>query len=205
MQNKLICCLLLIIIICSSILIYKINLRYNYSQDTYDQIYQEYNEITNIATDLQNNEIEISNSLNNTNVIDKNSTPTNNTVGIIDIPKIEISYPIINKCTEENLNIAPCKLLGPTINTEGNLVILGHNNWNKDFFSNLHKLEKDDIVILTDKTGNKVTYKLCDKYQIEEDDFSCVNQDTDGRIELTLITCVKYKKNKRLVIKCVAI
>lgn len=205
MKTKLIFCLLLIILCGSCVLIYKIeHTHQKYDSKLYNQIYEEYNHISAINSELQNS-TDITQNSSTTVVFNKNSSGTTYmTIGILSIPKINISYPIINACTEENLNIAPTKLLGPTPNTVGNLVIVGHNNWNKEFFSNLHKLENGDIVTLKDSIGNNLTYKVYDKYEIKQDDFSCLEQNTNNKIELTLLTCVKYKKNKRLVVKCVA-
>lgn len=205
MYKKLIYFLLLIIIISSIILIYKIEQSPDYNTDLYAQIYKEYNQISNIDKNIQDAFDNNSSNTKNPIVINKNSSGNfYRTIGIIKIPKIDLSYPIINDCTDKNLNIAPAKLLGPNINTVGNLVVVGHNNWNQEFFSNLHKLENGDVVELTDTNGNKLEYKVYDKQQIKQDDFSCLNQDTNNRIELTLITCIKYQKSKRLVIKCVA-
>lgn len=202
-EKKIIYTSLIIIIIFSSILIYKIEKTSYYDEDVYNQVYKEYEQIVSINT---NDNFSNSTKRNNTIYISKNSTGnTYTTIGVIEISKINISYPIINECTEENLNIAPAKLVGPAPNTTGNLVIVAHNNWNKEFFSNLYKLENDDIVELTDTSGNKLSYKVYDKYEIKQDNFDCLNQDTDGKTELTLITCVKYHKSKRLVVKCIAI
>lgn len=202
MDKKIICFLLLIIIICSSILIYKINKTYAYDEKIYGEVYQEYEEIKN--TNI--NQLTHDSSKKQPIYVSKNSTGnTYRTAGILDISKINISYPVINDYSVANLNIAPTKFVGPEPNQIGNFVIVAHNNWNKEFFSNLYKLEEDDIVELTDVSGNKFSYKVYDKYQIKQDDFSCLNQNTNGKVELTLITCVKNKKNKRLVVKCIAI
>lgn len=199
MNNKLICFLLLILIISSSILVYKIELSEKYNENIHAQVYKEYEEIVNI-----NNFNQLNNIIKNPIIFNHSSTTNYRTIGIINIPKINISYPIINECTEENLKIAPTKLAGPTINTIGNLVVIAHNNWNKEFFSNLHKLENGDIVELTDTIGKPLTYTVYDKYEIKQDDFSCLEQKNNEKIELTLITCIKYQKTKRLVIKCIA-
>lgn len=37
-------------------------------------------------------------------------------IGIIDIPKLNITYPIISEVSDEFLKIAPCKFYGPEIN-----------------------------------------------------------------------------------------
>ena len=204
MRNKFICCLLLIIIVGSSILIYKIEKTTGYDSKIYEQVYNEYEQIVGINTFYENN---ISSSADSTKkkiiYISKTASGSSyKTIAAINIPKIDVSYPVINDYSEENLNIAPTKYVGPEPNTIGNFVIVGHNNWNKDFFSNLHKLEKDDIVELTDMYGEKVIYKVYEKYEVKQNDFSCLNQDTNGNIELTLITCIKYQKNKRLIVKC---
>lgn len=208
MRTKLICILLLIIIVSSGILIYKIDKTPKYDTKVYAQVYKEYEEITNrIENTTEKEEAILENSSSNKGpvVIYKNASGISyKTIGIIDIPIIDISYPIISECTDANLNIAPTKLLGPAINTPGNLVIVGHNNWNEDFFSNLHKLENGDTVKLTDTSGKKLSYKVYDISKINQDDFSCLEQNTNGKTELTLITCIKYQKSKRLVVKCVA-
>ena len=48
------------------------------------------------------------------------------------------------------------------------------------------------------------TSLVYDKYEVNEKDLSCTSQDTNGNIEVTLITCASAKK-KRLVVKCRAI
>ena len=40
-----------------------------------------------------------------------------------------------------------------------------------------------------------MTYYVYDKYEINDNDMSCTSQETNGKIELTLITCTS-KKNK---------
>ena len=207
MKNKFICFLLLIIIIGSSVLIHKINQNTAYDPEIYEQVYSEYEEITKASTTTKNDISSVSSSIpKKTIYISKNESSSNRykTSGAIHIPKINVSYPIINDYSEENLNIAPTKFTGPEPNTIGNFVIVGHNNWNKSFFSNLHKLEKGDIVELTDMNYKKLTYKVQDKYKVEQNDFSCIDQNTNGNIELTLLTCIKHQKNKRLIIKCIA-
>jgi len=38
-------------------------------------------------------------------------------IGIIEIPKIKITYPIISEVSDEFLKIAPCKFYGPELNS----------------------------------------------------------------------------------------
>lgn len=69
-----------------------------------------------------------------------------NIIGIIEISKIDLRYPVLSETTDEFLNIAPCKFYGPDINSYGNFCIAGHNLDNGDFFSDLYLLEKNDII-----------------------------------------------------------
>ena len=125
-------------------------------------------------------------------------------LGKIIIPKISIHYPIINETSEEYLKIAPTKLYGPEINEVGNLCIVGHNYKNNQFFSRLSELNVGDKVFLTPNNGKDLKYLVYNKYEIEETDMECTNQNTNGNVEITLITCTKDKK-KRLVVKCKAV
>lgn len=211
-------------IIISSILLFVAEQHTPYDENIYDQAYKEYNKITEIASSnvqqsTMDNQQNTHNSTDNA-VIEQNNftnqnivtyapiskpTPTYSTIGIINIPKINISYPILKDYKDEYLNIAPLRLAGPEINKSGNLVVVAHNNLNQELFSNLHKLSKDDIVKLTDTAGKSLTYRVYSKYEVSENDLSVLNQNTNGQIELTLITCVKYNFSKRLVVKCIAI
>lgn len=83
----------------------------------------------------------------------------------------------------------------------GNLVIVGHNYKNKHFFGNLKKLTIGDNIFLLSSTGNAQLYKVYDVYIVDETDMRCTNQETNGKMELTLITCDSDNKKKRLVIK----
>lgn len=58
----------------------------------------------------------------------------------------------------------------------------------------------DNIFLLSSK-GNVQIYKVYDIYIVDETDMSCTSQETNGEIELTLITCDNDNK-KRLVVKC---
>lgn len=206
MKNKIMCILLLIIIIGSNVLIYKINKSLAYDSKVYEEVYDEYEKITSISTDKENNSNSVSLS-NNKNVTYISKTATGNTyrtIAVINIPKIKVNYPVINDYSETNLNIVPTKYVGPEPNTIGNFVIVGHNNWNKEFFSNLKDLEINDIVELTDTNGSTLTYKVYDIFEIKQNDFSCLSQNTNDNIELTLITCIKHQKSKRLIVKCIA-
>lgn len=193
-DKKIIYIFLILILLLSLILLFKILKSEKELNNLRNQVYKEYEDISKIET------LDTTSTDSNSNSNIQDSTII--TIGKLDIPKINLSYPIINICSDVNLKIAPCRVSGSYPNTIGNLSIAGHNNWNKSFFSNLDKLQKDDLVYFTDVSGRKLEYKVYDKYEVDENDLSCLSQDTDNKIELTLITCIKNKKDKRLIIKC---
>lgn len=120
-------------------------------------------------------------------------------VGLIEIPCIDTSYPILSKSNDELLKISPCRFSGPLPNRLGNLCIAGHNYKNHLMFSKLNDLNNNDSIFITDLNGNKLEYIVYDIYIINEDDLSCINQNYN--IEITLITCNSTNNNKRIVVK----
>ena len=122
------------------------------------------------------------------------------TIGTINIPKINVNYPILSETTTELLKISPCKFWGADPNQEGNFCIVGHNYRNTKFFSKVPTLENGDIIEITDLSGKTIQYAIFDNYIVEPDDTSCTSQLTNGRTEITIITCTDSGK-QRVVVK----
>ncbi len=120
--------------------------------------------------------------------------------GIIEIPKININYPILSEINDELLKISACRFYGPYPNEIGNLCIAAHNYDDNRFFSNLYKLEIGDMINIYDSTNSLVRYYVYSKYETNKNDTSCTSQDTNGIREITLITCNNFNGN-RLIIK----
>ena len=121
-------------------------------------------------------------------------------VGKIEIPKIKLETYILDHTTDKTLNVSVTKFYGPTINTIGNFCITGHNYNKPTMFGKIHKLEINDEIKLIDIYDQDITYKIYDIYTINPKDLTCLEQNTDGQREVTLITCTKTGA-KRLVIK----
>ncbi len=121
-------------------------------------------------------------------------------IGSIQIPAIQIDYPILSNTNDELLKIAPCKFYGPYPNEEGNMCIAAHNYDDNRFFSNLHKLIIGDEIKIYDSTNSLVNYYIYDKYETDKNDTSCTSQNTYGKREITLVTCNNLNGN-RLIIK----
>lgn len=126
------------------------------------------------------------------------------TIGQISIPTINCNYPILSSETENFdtlLKIAPVKFHGANPNEIGNFCIVGHNYRNSQFFSKVPKLTNGDIIEITDTFGETVKYEVYDKYIVKDTDTSCTSQITEGRREITLITCTDASDENRVIVK----
>ena len=136
-------------------------------------------------------------SLYSTNNTTKNSTSSSShIIGKITIEKINLNYSILSTCSEELLKLSPCRLCGPEPNGIGNLCIAGHNYDNGMFFSNISNLSIGDKIKIYDLNNSFLEYKVYDKFEVEINNTSVLSQDTNGKKELTLITCNNKKKNR---------
>lgn len=125
---------------------------------------------------------------------------TYNTESVLTYPKLGINYPVLSEESEALLKVSLCKYWGPSPNEVGNYCIVGHNYKSGKMFGKLSMASTGDEVQLKDLSGNVVTYSIYNIYIVEPTDVSCTSQLTNGKRELTLITCTNYGK-QRLVIK----
>lgn len=121
-------------------------------------------------------------------------------IGTLEIPKINLKYPILSYSNEENLNISPCRFAGPLPNQNGNLCIAGHNNIDNSFFGKLYLLKIGDIIRIFDNKKNHKDYAIYAKYEIEKNNFECTSQDTASKRIVTLMTCNSLK-DTRIILK----
>lgn len=128
------------------------------------------------------------------------------TIAKIYIPTINVTYPILSQThasiLPELMKISPCKFWGADPNEVGNFCIVGHNYRNEKFFSKVPSLQNGDTIDITDTKGRTVVYEVYDKYVVDPEDVECTNQNTNGRREITLITCTNDSKH-RVIIKAV--
>lgn len=127
------------------------------------------------------------------------------TDAIIEIPKIGIKYSVILgekgdiPEIEDLLKISPVKFHGGNPNEVGNYCIVGHNYRNKRFFSKVPTLQNGDIINITDMSNRTISYAVYDKYEVVPEDTSCTSQLTNGKKEITLITCTDDSKLRVIV------
>ena len=128
------------------------------------------------------------------------------TEAIVNIPSIDVNYPILRETSgtinhiDELLKISPCYFWGNGPNEVGNYCMVGHNYRSTKFFSKVLQLENGDIIELTDLTGRTLQYSVYDKYVVSPEDLNCTSQLTNGMREVTLITCTN-DSTKRVIVK----
>lgn len=137
--------------------------------------------------------LEKSNSINNL----KNSDEWK-----LEIPKISLCAKISEGTTSKVMD----KYIGHFIETSkdnGNVGLAAHNRGYKvNYFSNLKKLEKGDLVIYTYK-GKSQKYTVTSKEIIKDTDWSKLENSTVNK--LTMITCVENKPEYRLCVQATEI
>ena len=120
--------------------------------------------------------------------------------GIIEIPKINIKYPIVSKTSDEAMKVAITKFWGTNINDIGNYTMAGHNYKNGTMFGKTKYLQIGDKIKMTDLNLNTVEYEIFKIYTIDPDDVKCIESVDPNTREITLITCTNGHKN-RLITK----
>ena len=120
-------------------------------------------------------------------------------VATIEIPKINLKYPILEKVTKKSLETSVAKLYGPGLNEVGNNVIVGHNYRNGTMFSNVKKLTNGDSIYITDPSGRKIKYIVYKIYRTSGDDASYMTRNTNGKREISLSTCTDDSKARTIV------
>lgn len=157
------------------------------------------NNLNYTALDIKENQN--SNALNSSNItkfnISNNEDPF--VIGIIQIDKINVNYPILSKTTKELLKVSLCRCAGPMPNQVGNLCIAGHNLVDYKLFSRLNEINLNDIIKIYDLNGNMKEYEVCKKYEVIPTDLSCLSQDTNREKIITLLTCNNVN-GKRLIV-----
>ena len=149
-----------------------------------------------------------SNTINNTNSIDTSSSLSPDSIlGIIKIPKLNLSYTFFSGLNDDLLKISPCRFYGdlPSSNSSSinkNLCIAGHNYNNKQFFSQIDKLEINDKIIIVDNFNNEYNFSVIKNYEVKSNDLSPIYENSSNKYELTLVTC-NNMNNNRIIIKAI--
>lgn len=120
----------------------------------------------------------------------------------LEIPKINLETYVISEYSNQALGVSVTKFYGGNPNEVGNFCIAGHNYITKNMFHDLKKLENEDTILLTDLEGEKVQYRVYAIETVAPNETQCLSQKTNGKIELTLITCTT-DSSKRIIVKAI--
>ena len=128
----------------------------------------------------------------------KYNTINNNMV--INIPKINLEM-IVRKADNEFKNLDKGLIYYKNNDYNKTIIILGHSGIGYGvYFNRINELDKEDIIYLC-VNDRKITYKISQIYLIDKSEVGILNIKNES--VLLLITCYKYDKNKRLVVKSV--
>lgn len=117
-------------------------------------------------------------------------------IGILEIPSLQISLPVMSQWSYKNLKTAPCRYYGSAY--KENMVIAGHNY--RAHFGGLRSLSPGAQVKFTDMEGNGFVYEVAGIEILEPD---AVEALLDEAWDLTLFTCT-YGGENRVAVRCVA-
>ena len=120
-------------------------------------------------------------------------------VGRLEIPKIDLDLPVLERATKNSLEQSIGVLMGPGLNQVGNTIIVGHNYRNGTFFSRNSELENGDEIYITDTAGTRIEYTIYNIYTTSSEDSVYMTRDTGGKREISLSTCTEDSRY-RLVI-----
>lgn len=122
----------------------------------------------------------------------------------LEIPKINLETYVISEYSDQALGVSVTKFYGGNPNEVGNFCIAGHNYITKNMFHDLKNLSIGDTFTLIDTNHHEGMYKIYSVEIVEPDETQCLSQKTEGRIEVTLITCTT-DSSKRIIVKAVKI
>lgn len=122
-------------------------------------------------------------------------------IGSLTIPDILLDNAPIRESVELSTLSQTIGHFPSTSIYEGNVGLASHNSGNQgDFFKNLKNIKVGSEIFYQTNYGTK-RYVVTVKEIISEEDWSYLKETEDNRI--TLITCVKGQKDKRLCVQAV--
>ena len=115
-------------------------------------------------------------------------------IGMVEVPALELSLPVISEWTYPRLKKAPCRYVGSVYSKD--MVICVHNY--DRHFGRLKELAVGDEVRFTDMDGNVFFYSVCGTEQLGK---YAVEDMLAGEWDLTLFTCTKGGR-MRVTVRC---
>ncbi len=123
-----------------------------------------------------------------------------NVVGTIEIPAIDLKYPILERTTPDSIELAVAILYTANgLNQPGNTLIVGHNYRSGAFFGNNDKLQLNEKVYITDTSGTRIRYNIYNIYETSAEDGDFIMRETNGKREISLSTCTNNSKARLII------
>lgn len=118
----------------------------------------------------------------------------NEYIGILSIPSLDLTLPIMKDWNYTLLKQSPCRYEGYV--KDNSLIIAGHNY--QKHFGQLYKLKNGDSITFTDITGKIYRYKV---FKVETLAGTAIEEMKSGAWDLTLFTCTPGGVN-RVTVRC---
>lgn len=115
-------------------------------------------------------------------------------IGILEIPSLSLTLPVMSDWSYPKLRIAPCRYQGSVY--EGSLIIMAHNY--ASHFGSLKNLPVGDGIVFTDADGNVFEYEVV---ELEILDPFMTKEMEAGDWDLTLFTCTLGGQS-RVTVRC---
>lgn len=115
-------------------------------------------------------------------------------IGVLDIPALGLSLPVMDNWSDPKLKKAPCRYSGSFLTDD--MIIAGHNY--KRHFGPLNQLRQGDLITFTDVDGFVYHYQVVAVETLEGTDIEGMKS---GNWDLTLFTCT-YGGRSRVTVRC---
>lgn len=121
----------------------------------------------------------------------------NGYIGLLEIPALGLSLPVMSEWSYPNLKLAPCRYSGSAYT--GNFTIAGHNY--STHFGPIGGLNAGDSITFTDMQGNRFFYEV---QVVETLEATAVADMVSEEWDLTLFTC-DLSGESRVTVRCLQV
>ena len=121
----------------------------------------------------------------------------NGYIGLLEIPALGLSLPVMSEWSYPNLKLAPCRYSGSAYT--GNFTIAGHNY--STHFGPIRELNAGDSITFTDMQGNRFAYEV---QVVETLEATAVADMVGEEWDLTLFTC-DLSGESRITVRCLKV
>ena len=121
----------------------------------------------------------------------------NGYIGLLEIPALGLSLPVMSQWSYPNLKLAPCRYSGSAYT--GNFTIAGHNY--STHFGPIGGLNAGNSITFTDMQGNRFSYEV---QVVETLEATAVEDMVSEEWDLTLFTC-DLSGESRITVRCLRV